>query len=147
VLAREALPAMIAAQRGWILNVSSVASFQPAPGLAVYGATKSYVTAFTESIHEELRGSKVVATALCPGLTRTEFQSVSNTEGFVDRYPGAVWLSAEEVASAGLADVARGRALSVPGVPYKVASAFSNITPRTLKRWAAGVVMAGRVRP
>jgi short-subunit dehydrogenase len=143
-LTRAVLPGMIAARRGWILNVSSVASFQPAPGLAVYGATKAYVTSFTESLHEELRGSGVVATALCPGLTRTEFQSVSNTEGFVDRYPGAAWLSADEVAEAGLADVAKGRALSVPGVQYKVASALSNVTPRSIKRRAAGIAMQGR---
>src|SRR5262245_2386099 len=138
-LTRVALPAMVAAGRGWILNVSSVASFQPAPGLAVYGATKAFVTSFTESLHEELRGTGVRATALCPGLTRTEFQSVSNAEFYADRYPNVVWLSADEVARAGLADVAQGKALSIPGVPYEAISFLSGITPRSVLRRAAGI--------
>ena len=94
VLTRAALPGMIARRRGWILNVSSVAGFQPAPGLAVYAATKAYVTSFTEALHEELRGTGVRATALCPGLTRTEFIEVSrgsNRDGA--SYPAMAWLT------------------------------------------------------
>ena len=72
---------MVARDRGWICNVSSVVGFQPAPNLTVYAATKAFVTSFTEGLHEELRGTGVSATALCPGLTRTEFQSVSNPTG------------------------------------------------------------------
>jgi uncharacterized protein len=143
-LTRVALPAMVAAGRGWILNVSSVASFQPAPGLAVYGATKAFVTSFTESLHEELRGTGVGATALCPGLTRTEFQSVSNAEFYAERYPDAIWLSAEQVAQAGLADVARGKALSIPGVSYKAISFLSGITPRSVLRRVAGIATKPR---
>lgn len=79
-LSRAALGAMVPRGNGYLLNVSSVASFQPAPLLAVYAATKAYVTNLTESLHEEVRGTGVRVTALCPGLTRTEFRSVSNTE-------------------------------------------------------------------
>ena len=74
-LSRAALGAMVPRGRGFLLNVSSVASFQPAPKLAVYAATKAYVTSLTESLHEETRGTGVNVTALCPGLTRTEFRA------------------------------------------------------------------------
>ena len=72
-LSHAALATMVPRGSGWLLNVSSVASFQPAPQLAVYAATKAYVTSLTESLHEEARGSGVHVTALCPGLTKTEF--------------------------------------------------------------------------
>ena len=78
---------MVPRGKGYLLNVSSVASFQPAPRLAVYAATKAYVTSLTESLHEEVRGTGVHVTALCPGLTRTEFQSVSNTDSYAGRLP------------------------------------------------------------
>jgi short-subunit dehydrogenase len=131
---------MVPRGKGFLLNVSSVASFQPAPRLAVYAATKAYVTSLTESLHEELRGTGVHATALCPGLTRTEFQSVSNTDSYTGQYPGFAWLSAADVAEAGLRDVAKGRALSVPGVLYKGMVTASSITPRGLLRRIAGMV-------
>ena len=65
-LSRAALGVMVPRGRGFLLNVSSVASFQPAPRLAVYAATKAYVTNLTESLHEEMRGTGVHVTALCP---------------------------------------------------------------------------------
>ncbi len=118
-LSHAALAAMVPRGRGWLLNVSSVASFQPAPQLAVYAATKAYVTSLTESLHEEVRGSGVHVTALCPGLTKTEFQSVSNTEQYADAFPGFVWTSPQQVVQTGLADVIANRALSVPGAPVQ----------------------------
>lgn len=139
-LSRVALAAMAPRGRGYLLNVSSVASFQPAPHLAVYAATKAYVTSLTESLHEEMRGTGVHVTALCPGLTRTEFQSVSNTEHYQASYPDFAWLKAEEVARAGLDDVARGRAMSVPGLMYKGLAAASGVTPRGLARRLSGMV-------
>ena len=142
-ISRAALGQMVPRGRGYLLNVSSVASFQPAPKLAVYAATKAYVTSLTESLHEEARGTGVHVTALCPGLTRTEFQSVSNSESYSGRYPSFVWLSAAEVAEAGLGDVAKGRALSIPGVLYKGMVTASSMTPRGLLRRAASMVQRG----
>ncbi|MEA3185365.1 MAG: uncharacterized protein QOJ74_1842 [Ilumatobacteraceae bacterium] len=139
-ISRAALGLMVPRGKGFLLNVSSVASFQPAPRLAVYAATKAYVTSLTESLHEELRGTGVHATALCPGLTRTEFQSVSNTDSYTGQYPSFAWLSAADVAEAGLRDVAKGRALSVPGVLYKGMVTASSVTPRGLLRRIAGMV-------
>lgn len=139
-ISHAALAAMIPRGRGFLLNVSSVASFQPAPKLAVYAATKAYVTSLTESLHEEVRGTGVQVTALCPGLTRTEFQSVSNSDAYAGQYPTFAWLEAREVAQAGLDDVARGKALSVPGLLYKGMVTGSSVMPRGLARRLASLV-------
>jgi short-subunit dehydrogenase len=139
-LSRAALGVMVPRGRGYLLNVSSVASFQPAPKLAVYAATKAYVTSLSESLHMEAKPHGVTVTALCPGLTHTEFQTVSSTEQYTADYPSWMWLQSRDVAAAGLADVAKGRALSVPGVLYKGLSATSNVTPRTLKRYLTGFI-------
>ncbi|MEZ5218956.1 MAG: SDR family NAD(P)-dependent oxidoreductase [Ilumatobacteraceae bacterium] len=77
-LSHAAAGSMVSAGRGWIVNVSSVASFQAMPGLATYSATKAFVTSFTEALNAEVRSAGVIVTALCPGLTRTEFQAVSS---------------------------------------------------------------------
>lgn len=133
-LSHAAIRAMVPRGCGYLLNVSSVASFQASPRLAVYSATKAFVTSFSEALHEELRGTGVRVTALCPGLTRTEFQSISSTEQYSRDFPTFAWLDATDVAHAGLRDVARGRALSVPGPLYKGLVAVSDLAPRFLVR-------------
>jgi short-subunit dehydrogenase len=125
---------MIPRGRGYVLNVSSVASFQANPGLAVYSATKAFVTSLTEALHEEVRGTGVRVSALCPGLTKTEFQSISNTSGFESQFPAFAWTSVGSVARAGLRGVAKGKAVIVPGVLYKVLAGISQVTPRRLQR-------------
>ncbi len=139
-LSHAALSVMVPRGRGWLLNVSSFASFQPAPRLAVYAATKAYVTSLTESLHEEAKPSGVYVTALCPGLTHTEFGRVSNTQHYNNDYPSMAWTSVDEVARTGLADVVAGKALSVPGAQYKVMTAVTNMTPRWLRRKASAQV-------
>ena len=139
-LSHAALSVMVPRRRGWLLNVSSVASFQAAPNLAVYAATKAYVTSLSEALHEEARKAGVKVTALCPGLTGTEFQSVSNTEGYQSAIPGFMWTSAEQVAATGLSDVAKGRALSVPGVMYKALTTASSMMPRGVLRRASSMM-------
>ena len=139
-ISRAALGAMVPRGRGYLLNVSSVAGFQAAPKFAVYAATKAYVTSLSESLHEEVRGTGVHVTALCPGFTHTEFQSVNNTEGYTSRYPGFVWLEADDVARAGLVDVAKGKTLSIPGGLYKGLVATVGFLPRSLVRRASSIV-------
>lgn len=139
-ISHAAVRVMLSRGRGHLLNVSSVASFQPSPGLAVYAATKAYVTSFTEALHEELRGTEVRVTALCPGLTHTEFQKVSNTSGLETKFPEFVWLQPREVAKAGLDAVAKGEALAVPGALYKGLSALSSVTPRRVTRRLSGLL-------
>lgn len=139
-LSQAALSVMVPRGRGWLLNVSSIASFQPAPRLAVYAATKAYVTSLTESLHEEVRGTGVHVTALCPGLTKTEFQSVSNSDRYADRYPSVLWTSVDSVARTGLADVVAGHPLSIPGVQYKLLGMVTNSVPRWFRRRASAIV-------
>ena len=139
-LSHTALSTMVPRGRGYLLNVSSVVSFQPAPKLAVYAATKAYVTSLTESLHEEVRGTGVHVTALCPGLTRTEFQSVSSTERYTTDYPAFAWLESVQVAQAGLDDVAQGKALSIPGSLYKAMVSGVGILPRRLTRRLSSLV-------
>jgi len=139
-LTHAALGVMVPRGRGWLLNVSSFASFQPAPRLAVYAATKAYVTSLGESLHEEVKADRAVVTTLCPGLVRTEFQSVSNTGHYQTHFPDAVWLSMSEVVDAALDGVAKGRALVVPGALYRSAGWAIGITPRWLRRVASGLV-------
>ena len=142
-ISRAALGVMVPRGRGYLLNVSSVASFQSAPRLAVYAATKAYVTSFSESLHEEVRGAGVKVTALCPGLTRTEFQSVSSTEHYASAYPSFAWLEADDVARAGLVDVAKGKTLSIPGGLYKGFVATAGFVPRSVLRRVSSLVQRG----
>jgi short-subunit dehydrogenase len=142
-LTHAALATMVPRRRGWVLNVSSFASFQPAPRLAVYAATKAFVTSLGESLHEEVKGAGVVVTTLCPGLVRTEFQSVSNTSHYQADFPDVLWLPLPEVAAAALEATAKGRAISVPGALYKGASWAVGMTPRWLRRVASGRIQRG----
>jgi len=142
-LSHVALSSMIDRRRGWLLNVSSVASFQPAPKLAVYAATKAYVTSLSESLYTEAKPYGVTVSALCPGLTKTEFQSVSNTGHYQSSIPGFAWTTVEEVATAALEGVVRGRAVIVPGALYKGVVSVGSVTPRWLKRAMSNVVQRG----
>ena len=143
-ISHEAIRQMQPRGRGFLLNVSSIASFQPGPDLAVYAATKAFVTSLTEALHEELRGSGIRVTALCPGLTHTEFQSISNTSGLESNFPEFAWMSADDVARDGLRAVAEGKAICVPGLVNKSLATVSTFTPRGLARRIAG--LATRLR-
>jgi short-subunit dehydrogenase len=115
--------------RGGILNVASVASFMPGPGMAVYHATKAYVLSFSEALHRELAKSGVRVTALCPGPVATEFQARAGmAEG---HYPRTLARTAGRVAEEGYEGLMRGRRLVVPGFDSKVAA----LLPRLLPRW------------
>lgn len=126
---------------GHVLNVSSVASFLASPNMAVYAATKSFVTSFTEAVHEENRKSGVHVSALCPGFVATEFQSVSGGADRVSRTPRVLWLNADKVARAGLHGVAKNRAIVVPGWQYATLPVMSKLTPRLALRRMAGKIL------
>jgi len=126
---------------GHILNVSSVASFQASPNMAVYAATKSFVTSFSEAVHEENRAHNVKVSALCPGFVATEFQAVSGGADRFTRTPRLLWLKADDVARAGLDGVAKNRAIVVPGWQYATLPAVSKLTPRVVLRRIAGKIL------
>lgn len=137
-LTHAALRPMVRKQRGAIINVSSLASFQPMPYNATYGATKAYVTSFTEALAEELRGTGVRVQALCPGFTRTEFQERAGLH--VSSIPGFLWMTPDDVVNASLAALERGQVIVVPGTSYKVMALLTGWLPRPLTRRVAGTI-------
>lgn len=122
---------------GGIINVGSVAGFQPAPESANYSATKAYVVSFSQSLHEELKPKGVNVTVLCPGLTRTEFQ---DRGGFGIDLPGIAWQDPDEVARAGIGACARGSAVEVPGWQNKAIVHTCRVLPMSLQRFTSGQV-------
>jgi uncharacterized protein len=131
-LTHAAAAAMAERGVGAILNVSSLAGFQPGPMNATYGATKAFVTMFTEAVHEEMRGTGVSVSVLCPGFTHTEFQERANAPA--SDVPGFMWQNAPEVARAGLDGVARNKAVIIPGNVNKVLGTMSSMSPHSLTR-------------
>lgn len=138
-LTSVALEGMVRRGHGTVLNISSIAALLPAPGSATYAATKAFVCSFTESLHDELAGTGVTATASLPGFTRTEFQARADWAE-QDHVPERAWLSAEDVARASLDGAAAGRARVVPGVGYKALVGAAQVVPSTPKRWLAAAV-------
>jgi short-subunit dehydrogenase len=136
VLTRALLPAMIEKKRGAILNVSSSAGFLPIGKLAVYAATKAYVTSFSEGIRTELRGSGITVTALCPGPVHTEFDQVArrNPAKREKSGPEFTHVSVEEVVHAGLQAIERDKPLVVPGLIMKIAMLLVRLTPMPILR-------------
>lgn len=135
------VPAMVDRGHGRVLNVASTAAFQPVPGLATYAATKAYVLSLTESLAEELRGSGVSATALCPGITATsmlETAAVRNPR--LARLPQALVGDADGVAAEAVRACLAGEAVCVPGWLNRATAMAAGATPRGLMRRIAGVL-------
>ena len=137
-LSHAALPSMLRAGHGAIVNVGSVASFSAAPKNAVYTATKAYVLTFTEALSEELRGTGVRMQALCPGATRTEFQDTAGWNA--TRLPNAAWQTADEVVAASLSALERGRVVVVTGLHNRALVSGAALVPRAVRRRIAGLV-------
>lgn len=135
-LTRAGLPGMIARGRGSIINVSSLAAFQPAPYNATYGATKAFVNSFTEALYEELRGTGVSVQALCPGFTRTEFQKRAGVD--VSEIPSVAWMTPEAVVDASLLALRRGELICIPGVANRALVTLTSAIPRSVTRRIAG---------
>jgi short-subunit dehydrogenase len=126
------LPGMIARRRGGILNVGSVAGFLPGPGMAVYYATKAYVLLFTEALAEELAGTGLTVTVLCPGPTATNFSQVARGQKL--RRIQTSKMSAETVACCGHRAYRHGRLLAVPGFGNHFLIFLTRIMPRCFVR-------------
>ncbi len=128
-LSHAALPAMRERGSGAIINISSIASWITS---GTYSAAKSWVTVFSESLNEQLRGSGVVVNAVCPGYVRTEFHDRAAMN--MTKVPGWMWLTPTQVVDQALRDVQRGRAISVAGLQYKALGLFVRTAPRWLIR-------------
>lgn len=135
VLTRAALPAMMARQKGAIINVASIAAFSPLSG-AMYSSTKAFLVMFSENLQSELHGSGIKVQALCPGLTHTEFHQVAGMNK--EAIPGILWMTAERVVRISLQALAKNKVIIIPGLRNKFL-AFLMRCPLTygLVRWAA----------
>ncbi len=131
-LTRLALPRMLAEHRGRILNVASLAGYQPGGPLeAVYYATKAYVLSFSRSLARELRGSGATVTALCPGPTKTAFDTTAGAASTL-LYRWVPAMSAEAVARAGYRGLMRGSGVVIPGVLAKLLALAGELPPRRI---------------
>ena len=137
-LAHAALGPMERRGSGSVINVSSVAGLVPGLPNATYGATKAFVTAFSESLHEQLRPHGVRVMALCPGFTHTEFHARAGID--MTDSPEVMWLDVDDVVRAALRDLAARKAVSVPGALYKAIAVLSRLAPRSVTRRTASRV-------
>lgn len=145
ILTRTLLPAMVEARRGWVLNVASVAGIGPAPYQAGYSGTKAFLLHWSESFREEVRDRGVVVTALCPGVTDTEFFEAAGYRGS-NRF--LRWkLPADRVARAGLDALARGRCRVVTGWQNRLLVFATRFSPRWLIQAVAARLMRRRPSP
>lgn len=140
-LLAELLPPMVARGSGRVLNVASIAAFQPIPSLATYAATKAYVLSLTESLSEELRGTGVTLTALCPGITATGMLSKAReANAQLQQLPDFLIGDVDDVARQGFRACMRGDTICVPGVVNQAAMLASRSTPKWLVRRLGGLM-------
>lgn len=118
--------------QGGILQVSSMAGFQPIPEHATYAASKAYVTSFGQALHEELKPHGVHVSVCCPGYTRTEFHSSNDIE--TEAIPDRAWMTADDVARSAIDGLRANRSVVVPGTANKVVSTLSRVLPDQLTR-------------
>jgi short-subunit dehydrogenase len=127
---------------GRVLNVASLAAFQPVPLMATYAATKAYVLSLTESLSEELKDSGVTVTALCPGFTATKmFTDAIKANARLAKLPGLLVGNVEEVADAGYRACMQGVVIAVPGTVNQAMTLALGATPKWLARRIAGSIV------
>jgi uncharacterized protein len=134
-LTRAFMASMLQRGTGKILNVASVAAFQPVPSMGVYAASKAFVLSLTESLSEELRGTGVSVTALCPGLTNTEM--VDSLEA--QDVPPFMMSSASDVAKEGFEALMAKEVIRIPGMANQAAVTWAQHQPRWLVRGLGGL--------
>ncbi len=142
-LTRAALPAMMDAGTGTVINIASVAGLLPGRG-STYSASKAWVISFSEGLANGLQGTGVGVHAVCPGYVRTEFHSRAGLD--MAGVPSFLWLEVDDVVRESLADVARGKVVIVPGAQYKFLVATGRAMPRRLARLATKRFGGGRGR-
>ncbi len=131
------IPGMRERGGGRIVNVASLAGHMPgSAGHTLYGPAKAWMIRFSECLHAELAPDGILVCALCPGFTYTEFHDVNGMRPQVSRLPRALWMTAEEVVSDGLAASERGMAVYIPGRLNRLIAAAARYLPRRLVRAA-----------
>jgi uncharacterized protein len=128
------VPGMVTRHRGAVLNTASTAAFQPLPGQAAYGASKSFVLSYGRALGAELRGTGVSVTTLCPGPVETGF---AETAGMTDEEAGEtlpkfMWVPVGDVARAAVEGLAAGRSVVIPGAANRVGAGLAHLAPKSL---------------
>jgi short-subunit dehydrogenase len=146
-LAHKVLPGMLERRFGRIVNVASLTGLMPGSlGHTLYGPAKAYVVRFSQGLHIETQGTGVHVSALCPGLTYSEFHDVDGSRAQItDATPTWLWLGADEVAQAGYEAAEANRPLCVTGAPNKAVAALAKLIP---DEWGMALMarQAGRFR-
>ena len=142
-LTHAAMPPMLAAGEGTVINVASVAGLLPGRG-STYSASKAWVVAFSEGLANGLGGTGVGVHALCPGFVHTEFHERAGID--MANTPSFLWLEVDDVVRETMADVAKGKVVIVPGLQYKALTTGGRMVPRNLVRAMTKVVGRGRDR-
>ena len=132
-ITRAILPGMVERKKGRIMNIASVAAFEPGPLMSVYYATKVYVLSFSEAIQEELRGTGVTVTALCPGPTNTGFASAAGATG-ANLFKEAAGADVKKVAAYGYRCMMRGKPVAICGLSFKFLTFWIRLMPRAATR-------------
>jgi len=140
-LTHALLPGILRSGRGAILNVSSIVAYLPMPTMAVYAASKAYVTSFTEALRGELCGTGVLVSALCPGPVDTEFGGLAKRADEEDAAPAPNFLKqpVERIVRDGLRGLDRGRARTIPGLPLAVMMLLTALVPIFILRPFLGI--------
>ena len=128
-LTHAVLPIMVKRNSGIVVNVSSIASWIAG---GTYSSAKSYLTVFSEYLNNELKGTKVKVSALCPGFTRTEFHQRGKMR--MTGLPNFMWLDANKLVAKSWSDAQKNKAVSVPGFQYKTLAIIAQYAPRPLVR-------------
>jgi len=142
-LTRAALPAMLSAGNGTVINVASVAGLLAGRG-STYSASKAWVVSFSEGLSNGLSGTGVGVHALCPGFVHTEFHQRAGID--MVSVPAFMWLEVDDVVNDCVADVAKGKVVIVPGVQYKALTTAGRVAPRNLVRAVNNAMGRGRGR-
>jgi uncharacterized protein len=131
---------MVARGSGRILNVSSLSAFQAVPSMSLYAATKAFVLSFTEGLAEELRGTGVTVTALCPGFTDTEMvHDIAHADGSMPEVPAFLISDVKSVVKEGYDACMNGEVVRVPGLANQISAMWSQTQPRWLVRTLGGM--------
>ena len=139
-LAHRVLPGMVERGYGRIVQVSSVAGLVPgSAGHTLYGASKGFLVAFSQSLAAECEGKGVNVSAVCPGFTYSEFHDVNKARGLVSQLPKYMFMEAAPVVEGALTHVERGHVVYVPGVWNKFLVWLSKALPRP---WAGALMRA-----
>ncbi|HEX9633779.1 MAG TPA: SDR family oxidoreductase [Gemmatimonadales bacterium] len=137
-LTKRLLPGMRARGRGHVVNIASVAAFLPGPYQSVYYASKAFVLSFSEALAEELRGTGIGVTAVCPGPTATGFHAAAGVRRARPFRPRS-FMTAEAVAEATVRGVRRNRRIVVPALTHRLLVLAIRLAPRRLVAWGSGV--------